>query len=73
MFFSKLIFPRSFLGQKFAMLELKTMVLSVLKNFKLIPVTKQEEVVFITDLVLRSKFPVKVKFEPRKFSYWINI
>lgn len=57
---------RNCIGQKFATLELKVMLAKVVKNFKILPVTTREEVVFISDLVLRSKHPIKMTFKPRK-------
>lgn len=53
---------RNCIGQRFAMLELKMVVTKLLTNFKILPVTKREDVVFIADLVLRSKNPIKMKF-----------
>jgi cytochrome P450 family 4 len=57
--------PRNCIGQKFAMLELKTIMSSVLLKFKLKPITQREDIVFIADLVLRSRNPIKIKFEAR--------
>lgn len=50
------------LGQKFAILELKTIVTAIIRNFKLFPITKREEITFLGDLVLRSKDSIKIKF-----------
>ncbi|GAB0090420.1 Cytochrome P450 [Sergentomyia squamirostris] len=51
--------PRNCIGQKFALLEIKALAQHILLNFQLTPVTKMEEIVFIADLVLRSRDPVK--------------
>lgn len=56
---------RIFSGQKFAMMELKIVIAQILKNFKLLPVTKREDIVFQADIVLRSVNPIKVKFQKR--------
>jgi cytochrome P450 family 4 len=56
---------RNCIGQKFATLELKVMLAKVIRNFKVFPVTTREEIVFIADMVLRSKFPINLKFNPR--------
>ncbi|KAL7039696.1 hypothetical protein ACKWTF_000075 [Chironomus riparius] len=56
---------RNCIGQRFAMLELKIMLTKVIKNFKILPVTKREELRFIADVVLRTNHPVKMRFEPR--------
>ncbi|XP_070494929.1 probable cytochrome P450 4ac3 [Chironomus tepperi] len=53
---------RNCIGQRFAMLELKIMLAHVIKNFKVLPVTKREDLVFKADLVLRTVDPVKMKF-----------
>lgn len=57
---------RNCIGQKFAILEMKTLISDILWNFKLLPITRRDEIVFFTDLVLRAKTPIKVKFEQRK-------
>uniref|UniRef100_A0A1E1WM70 Cytochrome P450 n=1 Tax=Pectinophora gossypiella TaxID=13191 RepID=A0A1E1WM70_PECGO len=56
---------RNCIGQKFAMLEMKTMMSCLLRRFKLEPVTTHEDIVFYADLVLRTKNPIYVKFRPR--------
>ncbi|KAG5674605.1 hypothetical protein PVAND_004559 [Polypedilum vanderplanki] len=56
---------RNCIGQRFAMLELKIMLTKVIKNFKVHPVTKREELRFIADVVLRTNHPVKMRFEAR--------
>lgn len=57
--------PRNCIGQKFAMLEIKTVLEQLLMAFRLKAITKREDIVFISDLVLRSKNPVEVTFLPR--------
>ncbi|CRL01592.1 CLUMA_CG014264, isoform A [Clunio marinus] len=52
---------RNCIGQRFAMLELKVMLTKIIRNFIISPVTKRDEVVFIADVVLRSKNPVEIK------------
>lgn len=52
-------------GQKFAMMELRTVIGEIIRNFKLIPITKTDELVIISDLILRSKDPIRVQFVPR--------
>lgn len=53
-------------GQKYAMLELKTVLIYVISNFFLEPVTRIEDMVFVSDLILHTNHPVKMKFIPRK-------
>lgn len=57
---------RNCIGQRFAMLELKTVLVKIVKNLEIFPVTKREEVVFLGDLVLRARDPIKMKFRLRK-------
>lgn len=57
--------PRNCIGQKFALLEIKSVLEHLLMAFKMRAVTKREEIVFISDLVLRSKHPIEVCFMPR--------
>jgi cytochrome P450 family 4 len=51
------------------MLELKIMLAHVIKNFKILPVTKREELVFKADLVLRTVDPIKMEFVLRNKGY----
>lgn len=53
---------RNCIGQRFAMLELKTVLVKIVTNFKIFPVTKRDEVIFLGDLVLRAKNPIEMKF-----------
>lgn len=57
--------PRNCIGQKFAMLEIKTLLQYVLLNFRLTSITKREDVKFTIDLVLRPIHPILVQFEKR--------
>uniref|UniRef100_UPI003B75B4C6 cytochrome P450 4C1-like n=1 Tax=Pectinophora gossypiella TaxID=13191 RepID=UPI003B75B4C6 len=57
--------PRNCIGQKFAMMEMKLCLSAVLRRFKLLPVTKPQDVVFITDFILRTNHQIYVKFEKR--------
>lgn len=56
---------RNCIGQKFAMMELRTVIGEIVKNFELKPITKIEDVVIITDIILRAKDPIRVQFVPR--------
>nr|AZR39477.1 cytochrome P450 [Agasicles hygrophila] len=56
---------RNCIGQKFAMLELKTALCGILKNFKLEPVDTPADMRYKLDLVLRPLGEIRVKFVPR--------
>lgn len=56
---------RNCIGQKFAMMELRTVIGEIIKNFELKPITKIDSVVIITDIILRAKDPIRVRFVPR--------
>lgn len=53
----------SFLGQRFAMLELKVIISGVINRFKLLPV--DEEPKLCNEIVLRSQNGVKIRLEQR--------
>ncbi|XP_052737859.1 cytochrome P450 4C1 [Bicyclus anynana] len=57
--------PRRCIGQKFAMMELKLALSAVLRRYRLLPVTKPNDIIFVTDYVLRVKEPIYVKLEER--------
>ncbi|EFA10756.1 cytochrome P450-like protein [Tribolium castaneum] len=56
---------RNCIGQKFAMLEIKTVLCGILKKFILEAVDTRKDMAFVSDLVLRPKGSIKVKFVPR--------
>jgi len=57
--------PRNCIGQKFAMMELKTVLCGVFRNFILEPVDTPETIVLVKDLTLRTRDGIKVKFVQR--------
>ncbi|XP_008550233.2 uncharacterized protein LOC103573114 [Microplitis demolitor] len=56
--------PRNCIGQKFAMLELKTLIAGLLHNFYLEPQEIAANISILPDLVIRAAHPVFVKFVP---------
>ncbi|XP_052860951.1 probable cytochrome P450 4ac1 [Anopheles cruzii] len=58
--------PRNCIGQRFAILELKAALSAILVNFRVLPVTTREELVFVADMILRTEKPIYVKFERRR-------
>lgn len=52
---------RNCIGQKFAMLEIKSLITSILAEYRLEAITKVEDVVLISDLVLRAQDPIRIR------------
>lgn len=57
--------PRNCIGQKFALLELKTVLIKLLMKYKFEAITRQEDLILKADLVLRTTNPVRVKVDYR--------
>ncbi|KAG8226594.1 hypothetical protein J437_LFUL007286 [Ladona fulva] len=57
--------PRNCIGQRFAMLELKCVLSTLIHRYKLIAVDKPEEVLFMHDIVLRPCNGIRIKLEKR--------
>ncbi|KAL7735212.1 hypothetical protein ACLKA6_016127 [Drosophila palustris] len=57
---------RNCIGQKYAMLEMKTLLIVVLKQFKILPLVDPKDFVFHTGITLRTKNNIKVKLVRRK-------
>jgi cytochrome P450 family 4 len=54
-------------GQKFAMLELKSAISKIVRNFELQPAFPVHELQLVAESTLKSANGVKVKMQPRKF------
>lgn len=61
----KTIYRNDFSGQNFAKKEIRTVVAGIVKDFILKPITKVDDIVLISDLVLRTKDPIRVQFVAR--------
>lgn len=58
--------PRNCIGQKFAMLSIKSVVVSVLRNFEVeFCEDATNEPALIAELILRTKDPLMFKVKPR--------
>lgn len=64
---------RNCIGQKSAYIELKVILTSIVQNFKVVPITKAEDIVLTAGIVLGTKDPIKVQFHSRVSSFWIRI
>ncbi|CAB3223907.1 unnamed protein product [Arctia plantaginis] len=53
---------RNCLGQKFAMMAMKTVLAGILRKYRLEPVTRIEDLNFMTDVILRVSHPLCVRF-----------
>lgn len=53
------------LGQKFAMLEMKSFISNILKKYVLEPIDTPESIVFKADLVIRPRGEIRVRFRKR--------
>jgi len=57
--------PRNCIGQKFAMLEMKSLISKVLRHYELQLADDYTEPVLIAELILRSENGIKVTIKPR--------
>ncbi|XP_049309019.1 LOW QUALITY PROTEIN: cytochrome P450 4p1-like [Bactrocera dorsalis] len=56
---------RNCIGQKFAMLELKTVLVNIMKKFKILPLMKDQDIKLQSGMVIRTPNIIKVKLEKR--------
>ncbi|KAL6268490.1 hypothetical protein P5V15_001623 [Pogonomyrmex californicus] len=55
---------RNCIGQRFALLEMKSFIASVIYNFFLEPIENLKDVQFNADMMLRPAYPLRLKFVP---------
>jgi cytochrome P450 family 4 len=58
--------PRSCVGRKYAMLKLKILLSTILRNFRVRSTVKEEDFRLQADIILKRAEGFKVKLEPRK-------
>ncbi|XP_011631320.1 cytochrome P450 4C1-like, partial [Pogonomyrmex barbatus] len=56
--------PRNCIGQRFARLEMKCMIASLIYNFYLEPMEYLKDIQLNTDILIRSAYPLRLKFVP---------
>ncbi|XP_071652110.1 cytochrome P450 4C1-like [Temnothorax longispinosus] len=56
--------PRNCIGQRYAMLELKAIIASLVHNFYLEPIDYLKDLRFMSDLVTRVTQPIRTRFVP---------
>ncbi|GFG37750.1 hypothetical protein Cfor_02942, partial [Coptotermes formosanus] len=61
--------PRNCIGQKFAMLEMKTVLSCILRHYRLSSIDRREDITLIAELILRPDEGVKVIITPRDGLY----
>jgi cytochrome P450 family 4 len=57
--------PRNCIGQKFALLEEKTVLSSILRHYELLSLDKREDIKLVGDLVLRPDNGIRLIISPR--------
>lgn len=57
--------PRNCIGQRFAMLEMKTILASILRKYRLTALTKRDTVDVAFVVLLKTYSPVCIRFEER--------
>lgn len=57
--------PRNCIGQKFAMLEIKTLISRLIRKYQFEPVTRSSDLKFYVDFVLKTSHPIYVRFRSR--------
>ncbi|PSN53387.1 Cytochrome P450 4C1 [Blattella germanica] len=57
--------PRNCIGQKFALLEEKTVLSSILRNFKVTSMELRKDLTLMNELILRPETGIRLKLSPR--------
>ncbi|GFQ78085.1 cytochrome P450 4c3 [Trichonephila clavata] len=58
--------PRNCIGQKFAMIEEKIVLSSILKKFRVTSLDPKDKVITTPNLTTKNVKPLRLRFEPRK-------
>ncbi|XP_077287754.1 uncharacterized protein LOC143912344 [Arctopsyche grandis] len=63
--------PRNCIGQKFAILEMKSTISKVIRHYELLP--SHENIILSFDIILKSNNGVKIKLAPRARNVCLNL
>ncbi|KAL4714491.1 hypothetical protein ACJJTC_017786 [Scirpophaga incertulas] len=58
--------PRSCVGRKYAILKLKVLLATILRNYKTVSAVPEEEFILQADIILKRSDGFRIKIEPRK-------
>nr|CAH0113238.1 unnamed protein product [Daphnia galeata] len=58
--------PRNCIGQRFALLEEKSILSAIFRNFHVRSLDKREEIILLAELILRPRDGIRVHLEPKK-------
>ncbi|CAH0557343.1 unnamed protein product [Brassicogethes aeneus] len=58
--------PRNCIGQKFAMLEMKSTLSKLIRNYELLPSVPEHKLILVPETVLKSKNGIKIRIQNRK-------
>ncbi|XP_069680169.1 cytochrome P450 4C1-like [Periplaneta americana] len=58
--------PRNCVGQRFAMLEVKAVLSSILRHYEVRSVDKMEDLVLLLEIILNSKYGFRISLTPRE-------
>lgn len=52
-------------GQKYAMMQMKTMLVKIVQKYQMESVTKIADLEFVADMILHTVRPIEIKFSRR--------
>lgn len=57
--------PRNCIGQKYAMLEMKSVISKIIRNFEVSPAVPTHVLQLVSDVIVKSANGVKIRMQPR--------
>ncbi|GBO42863.1 Cytochrome P450 4c3, partial [Araneus ventricosus] len=58
--------PRNCIGQRFALMEIKTLVSAILRNFTIESLDPRDKILSFIYITLRPSSPIRIRIRPRK-------